>query len=90
MDAIAGRYREGGLAVKVDQRLLPSRLMVWEGTSNVPITAYGRGCLPISRAFHSGMRETVTVRTAAGFELTCTPDHRLMTDRGWVEAGSLR
>ena len=64
MDAIAERYREGGLAVKVDQRLLPARLMIWEGTNDVPLAAYGQGCLPISRAFHSGERETVTVRTA--------------------------
>ncbi len=54
MDTIAERYREGGLAVKVDQRLLPARLMVWEGTNDVPLAAYGQGCLPISRAFHVG------------------------------------
>ncbi|HSE03997.1 MAG TPA: ribonucleotide reductase N-terminal alpha domain-containing protein [Methylomirabilota bacterium] len=90
MGDIAARFPAGGVAVKVDQRLLPSRLMVWEGTNDVPLTAYGGGCLPISRAFCSGERDTVTVRTAAGFELTCTPDHRLMTDRGWVEAGALR
>ena len=90
MERIATRFRAGGLAVKVDPRLLPSRLMVWEGTHDVPLSAYGEGCLPISRAFCSGERETVTVRTAAGYELTCTPDHRLMTDRGWVAAGDLR
>jgi ribonucleoside-diphosphate reductase alpha chain len=90
MRAIALGHREGGVAVKVDQRLLPSRLMVWEGTNNVPLAAYGHGCLPISRAFCSGERDTVRMRTSAGFELVCTPDHRLMTDRGWVEAGALR
>jgi ribonucleoside-diphosphate reductase alpha chain len=90
MERIASRYGAGGLAVKVDPRLLPSRLMVWEGTHDVPLTAYGESCLPISRAFRSGERETVTVRTAAGYELTCTPDHRLMTDRGWAAAGDLR
>jgi ribonucleoside-diphosphate reductase alpha chain len=90
MERIAASFREGGVAVKVDQRLVPSRLMVWEGTHDVPLSAYGQGCLPISRAFCSGERETVTVRTAAGFELTCTPDHRLMTDRGWVPAEELR
>jgi ribonucleoside-diphosphate reductase alpha chain len=90
MEQIAAGFRAGGLAVKVDPRLLPSRLMVWEGTHDVPLSAYGQGCLPISQAFCSGERETVTVRTAAGYELTCTPDHRLMTDRGWVAAGDLR
>ncbi|MGH7368014.1 MAG: LAGLIDADG family homing endonuclease, partial [Candidatus Rokuibacteriota bacterium] len=90
MEQIVGRFQAGGVAVKVDQRLLPPRLMVWEGTHNVPLSAYGQDCLPISQAFCSGERETVTVRTAAGYELTCTPDHRLMTDRGWVCAGDLR
>ncbi|MEX2222576.1 MAG: ribonucleotide reductase N-terminal alpha domain-containing protein [Candidatus Rokuibacteriota bacterium] len=90
MEGVAAGFRRGGVAVKVDQRLLPSRLMVWEGTNNVPLASYGQGCLPISQAFCSGERETVTVRTAAGFEVTCTPDHRLMTDRGWVRAGALR
>ena len=90
MERIATRFRAGGLAVKVDPRLLPSRLMVWEGTHDVPLSAYGEGCLPVSQAFCSGERETVTVRTAAGYELTCTPDHRLMTDRGWVAAADLR
>src|SRR5712671_1147906 len=90
MERIATRFRVGGLAVKVDPRLLPSRLMVWEGTHDVPLSAYGEGCLPVSQAFCSGERETVTVKTAAGYELTCTPDHRLMTDRGWVAAADLR
>ena len=89
MDELAARHREGGVAVKVDGRLLPARLMLWEGTHNVPLTSYGDGCLPISRAFPSGERATVRIRTRAGFELVCTPDHRLMTDRGWVQAGSL-
>ena len=90
MAEIVASFRHGGVAVKVDPRLLPSRLMVWEGTHNVPLSAYGQGCLPISQAFSSGARDTVTVRTAAGFEVTCTPDHRVMTDRGWVPAGKLR
>jgi ribonucleoside-diphosphate reductase alpha chain len=90
MDQLASRYRGGGVAVQVDSRLLPPRLMVWEGTHDTPLSSYLVGCLPISQAFCSGERPTVTVRTKAGFELTCTPDHRLMTDRGWVEAGDLR
>jgi ribonucleoside-diphosphate reductase alpha chain len=90
MAAIAARHAGGGVSVKVDPRLLPSRLMVWEGTHDAPLATYAEGCLPISRAFRTGERDTVAVRTAAGFELTCTPEHRVMTDRGWVEAGALR
>jgi ribonucleoside-diphosphate reductase alpha chain len=90
MDDLVARFREGGVAVKVDGRLFPERLMIWEGTHNVPLTSYGDGCLPISRAFPSGERATVRVRTRSGYELCCTPDHRVMTDRGWVEASSLQ
>jgi ribonucleoside-diphosphate reductase alpha chain len=90
MERLAHDFRSGGIAVKVDRRLLPPRFMVWEGTHDVPLSVYGDGCLPISQAFCSGDRETVTVRLAAGYALTCTPDHRLMTDRGWVAAGDLR
>jgi len=71
MERVATRFGVGGVAVKVDPRLLPSRLMVWEGTHDVPLSAYGESCLPISQAFCSGERETVMVRTAAGYELTC-------------------
>src|SRR5712692_8543204 len=90
MDELVARYREGGVAVKVDERLLPARFMVWEGTHDVPVASYGDGCLPISQAISSGERETVRFRTRAGFELVCTPDHRVMTDRGWMAAGELK
>src|SRR5574341_61358 len=90
MDDLVSRYREGGVAVKVDGRLLPARFMVWEGTHNIPLGSYDDGCLAISRAFPSGERATVRIRTRVGFEVVCTPDHRVMTDRGWVAAGSLQ
>ncbi|MBI4637203.1 MAG: hypothetical protein HY727_12710 [Candidatus Rokubacteria bacterium] len=90
MKDMVARYAQGGVAVQVDQRLMPGRLMVWEGTHNVPLSSYDRGCLPITRALSTGERETVTVRAKAGFELTCTPDHRFMTERGWVPAAELK
>jgi len=90
MEELVARHGSGGVAVQVDPRMLPAQLMVWEGTHNVPIASYASGCLPITRAFCSGERETVRVRTRAGFELICTPDHRLMTERGWVQANELK
>lgn len=90
MAELVARFGEGGIAVQVDPRLMPARFLLFEGTHNVPVSSYDHGCLPISRAFCSGERETVRVRTKAGVELVCTPDHRLMTSRGWVEAGELR
>jgi ribonucleoside-diphosphate reductase alpha chain len=90
MDELVALYGEGGVAVKIDGRLLPAQFMVWEGTHNVPVVSYGDGCLPISQAICSGERETVRLRTRAGFELVCTPDHRVMTDHGWMAAGELK
>jgi hypothetical protein len=62
--------------------------MVWEGTHDVPLSPTA-GLPAHQPGFLLGRAETVTVRTAAGYELTCTPDHRLMTDRGWVAAADL-
>ena len=45
--------------------------------------------LPISRAFKTGVRPTVKVTTKSGYELILTPDHKVMTTRGWVPAGEL-
>ncbi len=90
MEELVARYGSGGVAVQVDPRMQPAQLMVWEGTHNVPLSSYAHGRLPISQAFCSGERETVRVRTKAGFELVCTPDHRLMSERGWVRADELK
>lgn len=90
MDDIASRFNEGGLAIQVDSRMMPAQLMLREGTHDVPRSAWPETCLPISQAFCSGEKPTIRLRTKAGFELVCTPDHRVMTDRGWVEAGALR
>lgn len=34
-------------------------------------------------------KQTISVRTSFGMEIKCTPDHRVLTQRGWVEAGKL-
>ncbi|MDO8942331.1 MAG: hypothetical protein Q7U75_04060, partial [Desulfobacterales bacterium] len=36
-----------------------------------------------------GVQDTVVVRTDFGEELVCTPDHKVLTQLGWVEAGEL-
>ena len=43
---------------------------------------------PIVRLIRQGMREIVRVRTERG-EISCTTDHRFLTERGWVEARHL-
>ena len=41
----------------------------------------------VSRRWYSG--EMITIRTAAGHELTITPNHPVLTNRGWIPAGEL-
>ena len=44
---------------------------------------------PVTSWFDQGEQDVVRVRIKGGFEITATPDHRFLTERGWVEAGQL-
>ncbi|MFP3907735.1 MAG: recombinase RecA, partial [Acidimicrobiales bacterium] len=44
---------------------------------------------PITQRFDQGEAETIGLHLRDGTELWVTPDHKVMTDRGWVEAGEL-
>jgi hypothetical protein len=59
-----------------------------------------RGCLPgdslvLTRGGIAASSERwfdgdlVVIQTAAGYELSCTPNHPVLTDTGWVAAGAL-
>jgi DNA polymerase-3 subunit alpha len=45
---------------------------------------------PVTHWVCNGERETVELQLWNGMALAGTPDHRVLTDRGWVEIGSLR
>jgi len=91
MEELVRRYAEGGIRVAVDRRMLGMSQMLFEGTTGQPIWAVEEGVefLPISRAFKTGVKPTVKVTTRSGYELILTPDHKVMTTRGWVPAGEL-
>jgi DNA-binding transcriptional regulator WhiA len=38
----------------------------------------------------NGVRKIVEVRTNRGYSVKCTPDHEIMTTKGWVEAQDLK
>lgn len=46
------------------------------------------GAHAATRRWYAG--EVVVVETAAGYELAVTPNHPVLTDRGWIAAGFLR
>ena len=43
----------------------------------------------VTRSWRKGTRSVVRITTTCGLELVCTPDHKIMTTDGWVEAGEL-
>ncbi len=77
---IAENYGKGGIDVAVDARMLPS---------DSGLLLQGKLLLPITAAVKTGKKDTIKLRTEKGFELVCTPDHKIMTTEAWLEAGKL-
>lgn len=46
--------------------------------------------LSATPVFQTGIKPVVRLMTKEGYELRLTQDHRVMTSRGWVEAGNLK
>jgi recombination protein RecA len=44
---------------------------------------------PITQRFDQGEAEVIGLHLRDGTELWVTPDHKVMSDRGWIEAGEL-
>jgi len=83
MKDVASRFAEGGLGVVTDSRVFPLAAgLATDGGAGVNAHV-------ISQAFHTGFKDTVKVTTKAGYELQLTPDHKIMTSDGWVEADEL-
>jgi len=93
MDELVARYGKGGIRVAVDRRLVPGMLLR-EATNDSLVNeeriAGDVVFANIVKAFPTGEKPTVKVRTKAGYELVATPDHRIMTTKGWVEAGQIK
>jgi ribonucleotide reductase alpha subunit len=46
--------------------------------------------LPATHVFQTGVKSVLRLMTREGYELRLTEDHRVMTARGWIEAGKLQ
>lgn len=86
---ITEKWWGGGLSVAIDTRTVNSSSL--EGTTGMAVlSASGIELTPILRAFRTGVKDVVKITTKHGFAVEVTPDHRMMTTRGWVPAGKLR
>ena len=84
-------YSDQGLARALDLFLDggPLRVAV-DGRMSASVGAVQTGAMNASSpVFYSGHKQVVRVITKEGYELRATPDHRIMTERGWVPAGGL-
>lgn len=86
---LAHLFPDGGIKVVSDPRTEHPRLTT-SAAADTSTQQDGRVSLyPVLRAFKTGLRKTVRVRTHSGFEVVVTPDHRMLTSEGWIEAGRL-
>ncbi len=90
MREVVASWADGGINVYIDKRTL-SWSMVCDGTTGAMTEVVsGVEIAEISRAFRTGVKEVVRVETKHGLAIEVTPDHKMMTTRGWVPAGELR
>ena len=83
MDDVAARFGEGGLGVLTDNRVMGHNL------GDLRAAQLGTTTQIISRAFETGEKDTVTLTTRAGYSLTLTTDHKVMTTTGWVKTSDI-
>ncbi|MBX5464642.1 MAG: ribonucleoside-diphosphate reductase [Clostridia bacterium] len=83
----------GETLISTDRGLIPAVDLFREGGENVVVVDRRFGAKPralASPVWMSGVKPVYRLRTKEGFELRLTADHRVMTERGWVEARHLQ
>ena len=90
MSKVVESWADGGLNVIIDKRTLPWGMTRDGTTGSLSEAVVGVETAPISRAFRTGVKQVVRVSTKHGLSIEVTPDHKMMTARGWVPAGLLR
>jgi len=78
-------YREGAIGLIVDSRVISYQEL--EGTYGIRLSS---NIYPLAKAFKTGRENILKIITKSGFEIKVTPDHKVLTDRGWIEAGELK
>ena len=78
---------EGEAEVCVDNRTLVVSSITRDGERG--IVGEGTSFSRVNKIWMSDVKDVVKLVTKSGFELIATPDHRIMTNEGWVEVGKL-
>ena len=90
MKDLVKKYPNGGIKIAIDNRV-PIQIMNPDGTiSLMQNMQKGVNFNTISRAFCTGLKEVYKIITKSGYELIATPDHKVLTNRGWVRIIDLK
>lgn len=84
IDELYQRVGNNYCTVLTDDRTLDQVIAVNSRSYPVPGTTLRR-----ARVFYTGRKPTIKVTLVNGQSIRTTPDHRLLTNRGWVRAGDL-
>ena len=55
------------------------------------VTSYNKKCVwnKVKYLINQGTKETIKIKLYTGTDIICTTDHKILTQKGWVEAGEL-
>lgn len=71
----------------------------WKEIKNIKVGDYvlnttdnfRKGKHKVVAVYDKGIKDIIKIKTRSGFELKCTPDHKIwVSNRGWIEAGKLK
>ncbi len=89
MKNLVEKYSTGGIRIAVDDRV-PMPIDNGDGTLILMQSKQkGISFNEISKAFSMGVKETYKIETESGYELSCTSDHKVLTNDGWVKVTDL-
>lgn len=72
-----------GLSLPIEQLAAGQQVSAWSKDAQGVVGAN------LTHHFKTGLKDCVQVTLSDGRQFTCTPDHRVLTTRGWVEASEL-
>lgn len=76
----------GGSLISTSKGLIPIKELVGKEFS---VNTHTQTLVARCKAVSKGVKETITLLLNTGQYLTCTPDHKILTDNGWLEAREL-
>lgn len=79
---------DGSTLIETKEGLLPIGSLV--GRTDVSVYTHDQSLINGCEVIYKGVRKTLKFKLNSGQTLQCTPDHKILTDRGWMEAGQLQ